>query len=158
MLKDASENSWRHVKSYFWGNGVQNPNALLKLKSNYCLEGLIILRLFYPVFEYTHACTGHLSRWFPLGRLQLRGQRQNKHTDGKTLSVLGIFIAAVCSIVISAAVILQMESSGLVLSVSHPLFVNTYIPFKNKIVRALNTNVRKLYYLKGSSGETMSNT
>lgn len=50
-----------------------------------------------------------------------------------------------------------MESSGLVLSVSHPLLVNTYIPFKNKIVRALNTNVRKFYYLKGASGETMSN-
>lgn len=50
-----------------------------------------------------------------------------------------------------------MASSGLVLSVSHPLLANTYIPFKNKIVTALNTNVRKFYYLKGSSVLTMSN-
>lgn len=100
---------------------------------------------------------GHLSCGFPLGQLQLRGRRQNKQRDGKTLSILGIFITGVCSIVVNAAVILQVESSGLVLSVSHPLFMNTYIPLKNKIVRALNTNVQKFYYLKGSSGETMSN-
>lgn len=109
----------------------------------------------------THACVcthmGLLSCLLALGQLQLRGQRQNEHRDGKTLSVLDDFITGVCSIVVKAAVILQMESSGLVLSVSHPLFVNTYIPFKNKIVRALNTNVRRFYYLKGPSGETMSN-
>lgn len=46
LLKDVSENSRSHVKSYFYGNGVQNPDELLRLKSNYCLEGLIILCLF----------------------------------------------------------------------------------------------------------------
>lgn len=58
--------------------------------------------------------------------------------------------------VVNAAVILQMESSGLVLSVSRPRFVNTYIPFKNRIVRPVNTNGQKFYYLKGTSGETVS--
>lgn len=46
LVKDISESSKHHVKSYFYGNGVTNPNALLRLKSNYCLEGLIILCLF----------------------------------------------------------------------------------------------------------------
>lgn len=91
-----------------------------------------------------------------MGQLQLQGQRQNKHRDGKTLSVLGISITGVCSIVVNAAVILQMESSGLVLSVSHPLFMNTYIPIKNRTVRPVNTNGQKFYYLKGTSGETVS--
>lgn len=46
LFKNVSENSKHHVKNYFYGNRVQNPNELLRLKSNYCLEGLIILCLF----------------------------------------------------------------------------------------------------------------
>lgn len=46
LLKNVSDNLKHHVKSYFYGNGVKNPNELLRLKSNYCLEGLIILCLF----------------------------------------------------------------------------------------------------------------
>lgn len=105
-----------------------------------------------PASVWTRTHTGHLSSWSPWG-----GQGEKRSTGmGRPPLKPRCFAprGLRCS---SAAVILQMVSSGLVLSVSRPRLTNTYIPFKNKIVTALNTNVWKLYYLKGSSVETMSN-
>lgn len=131
---------------------MQNPNALLKLKSNFCLEGSVTSCLLPPVF-------GHAHTWAILAADPLGEDEEKKEAQGWAGHPwsLGVLLPEVCGVVVSAAVILQMASSGLVLSVSRPRLTNTYIPFKNKIVTALNTNVRKLYYLKGSSVETMSN-
>lgn len=86
---------------------------------------------------------GHAHTWAILAADPLGEDKEKKEAQGRAGHPwsLGVLLPEVCGVVVSAAVILQMASSGLVLSVSHPRLTNTYIPFKNKIVTALNTNV-----------------